>query len=130
VADCRPTLVFGDPDALERAVGNLVDNAVKWSPPGGTVHVSAACGTVAVIDEGPGVPLEDLPYIFDRFYRSAGARALPGSGLGLAIVRRIVSAHDGTADAIPLPRGMMFRVAFPETAAELAEAGQPAALSG
>jgi two-component system sensor histidine kinase MprB len=113
--DLRPTLVRGDPDALERAIGNLVDNALKWSPPGGRVRISAAGGTVEVSDEGPGIPDDDLPYIFDRFYRSAKARALPGSGLGLAIVRRIADLHLGTVEAIPLPRGTKFRISLPET---------------
>jgi two-component system sensor histidine kinase MprB len=113
--DCRPTLVRGDPDALERAIGNLVDNALKWSPPDGRVRISAAGGTVEVSDEGPGIPADDLPYIFDRFYRSAKARALPGSGLGLAIVRRIADAHDGTVEAIPLQHGAKFRISLPET---------------
>jgi two-component system sensor histidine kinase MprB len=93
--DCRPTLVRGDPDALERAIGNLVDNALKWSPPEGRIRISTAHGTVEVSDDGPGIPADDLPYIFDRFYRSAQARALPGSGLGLAIVRRIAGLHGG-----------------------------------
>jgi signal transduction histidine kinase len=112
--DCRPTLVRGDPDALERAIGNLVDNALKWSPPDGRIRISAAGGTVEVSDEGPGIPADDLPYIFDRFYRSAKARALPGSGLGLAIVRRIADAHDGTVEAIPLQHGAKFRISLPE----------------
>ena len=111
----RPTLVSGDPDALERAIGNLVDNAVKWSPPGGRIRISAAGGVVEVSDDGPGIPAGDLPYIFDRFYRSATARALPGSGLGLAIVRRIAGLHDGTVEAIPLPQGVKFRLSMPET---------------
>jgi signal transduction histidine kinase len=123
-ADCRPTLVFGDPDALERTVGNLVDNALKWSPPGGTIRVSAAGGTVEASDEGPSVPAADLPYIFDRFYRSAGARALPGSGLGLAIVRRIADAHGGTVEAVPQPRGVLFRFSVPETGPDPAEEEQ------
>jgi signal transduction histidine kinase len=114
--DCRPTLVRGDPDALERAIGNLVDNALKWSPPGGTVRISAAGGTVEVSDEGPGIPPDDLPYIFDRFYRSAAARALPGSGLGLAIVLRIARMHDGTVEAIPLRQGVKFRLRVPHLA--------------
>jgi signal transduction histidine kinase len=112
--DCRPTLVRGDPDALERAIGNLVDNALKWSPPDGRIRISAADGTVEVSDDGPGIPADDLPYIFDRFYRSARARALPGSGLGLAIVRRIADMHDGTVEAIPLQQGVKFRISVPE----------------
>ena len=124
--DCRPTLVRGDSDALERAVGNLVDNAVKWSPPGACVGISAADGTVEVRDEGPGIPAEDLPFIFDRFYRSATARSLPGSGLGLAIVRRIADMHGGTVEAIPLPRGVAFRLSVPEAAVDPPAAEQPA----
>ncbi len=116
--DCRPTLVRGDPDALERAIGNLVDNALKWSPPDGRVRISAASRTVEVSDDGPGIPADDLPYIFDRFYRSATARALPGSGLGLAIVRRIADMHGGTVEAIPQQQGVTFRLTVPATAAD------------
>jgi signal transduction histidine kinase len=112
--DCRPTLVRGDPDALERAIGNLVDNALKWSLPDGRIRISAAAGAVEVSDDGPGIPADDLPHIFDRFYRSAKARSLPGSGLGLAIVRRIADMHNGTVAAIPLPRGVTFRFSLPE----------------
>jgi signal transduction histidine kinase len=112
--DCRPTLVRGDPDALERAIGNLVDNALKWSPPDGRIRISAGGGTVEVSDDGPGIPSADLPYVFDRFYRSAQARALPGSGLGLAIVRRIADIHGGTVEAIPLERGVQLRISVPE----------------
>jgi signal transduction histidine kinase len=118
VLACQPTLVRGDPDALERAVGNLVDNALKWSPPDGHVRISAAAGTVEVTDEGPGIPADDLPHIFDRFYRSAAARSLPGSGLGLAIVRQIADAHDGSVEAVPLPQGVTFRFRMPETATD------------
>ena len=116
--DCRPTLVRGDPDALERAIGNLVDNALKWSPSGGRIRISAAGGTVEVSDDGPGIPEDEMPYIFDRFYRSAKARALPGSGLGLAIVRRIADMHDGTVEAIPLRQGVKFRLSVPEIAVD------------
>jgi signal transduction histidine kinase len=115
--DVQPTLVRGDPDALERAVGNLVDNALKWSPPGGRIRISAAGGTVEVSDDGPGIPAADLPYIFDRFYRSATARALPGSGLGLAIVRKIADLHGGTVEATPLQHGVKFRISVPEIVA-------------
>jgi signal transduction histidine kinase len=127
--DWRPTLVRGDPDALERAVGNLVDNAVKWSPPDGRIGISAADGTVEVSDEGPGIPAADLPFIFDRFYRSATARALPGSGLGLAIVRRIADMHGGTVEAIPLPHGVKFRFSVPEIVIDAPAAEQPAVSS-
>ena len=125
--DCRPTLVRGDPDALERAVGNLVDNALKWSPPGGRIRISAAAGTVEVSDDGPGIPADDLPYVFDRFYRSATARALPGSGLGLAIVRRIADMHNGTVEAIPLQQGVKLRISVPEVTADQPATGQATA---
>jgi signal transduction histidine kinase len=121
--DCRPSLVRGDPDALERAIGNLVDNALKWAPPDGRIRISAAAGTVEVSDDGPGIPAEDLPHIFDRFYRSATARALPGSGLGLAIVRRIADMHDGTVEAIPLQQGVKFRISLPEITIDLPTVG-------
>jgi signal transduction histidine kinase len=127
--DCRPTLVRGDPDALERAIGNLVDNALKWSPPDGCIRISAAGGTVEVSDDGPGIPADDLPYIFDRFYRSAKARALPGSGLGLAIVRRIADIHDGTVEAIPLQQGVKFRIRVPEIVVDPPPAKQTTARS-
>jgi two-component system sensor histidine kinase MprB len=123
--DCRPTLVRGDPDALERAIGNLVDNALKWSPPDGRIRISAADGTVEVSDDGPGIPADDLPFIFDRFYRSAKARALPGSGLGLAIVRRIADMHGGTVEAILPEHGVKFRLSVPEIVADPPPAERP-----
>jgi two-component system sensor histidine kinase MprB len=112
LAEC---LVHGDPDALERAAANLVDNAVKWSPPGGRVTVRVdAQGTLCVSDEGPGIPAADLPYVFDRFYRSPKARSLTGSGLGLAIVRRIAETHAGTVTALtPTTGGTSLRLALP-----------------
>jgi two-component system sensor histidine kinase MprB len=105
--------VQADPDAVERAIGNLVDNAIKWSPPGGQVRVVVAAGEVAVSDEGPGIPAADLPFVFDRFYRSPTARALPGSGLGLAIVRQIAETHGGRITAEPLPHGLCMRLSLP-----------------
>jgi two-component system, OmpR family, sensor histidine kinase MprB len=81
---------------LERAVDNVLDNAVKWSPPGGTVDVRLADGVLTVRDHGPGIAEADLPHVFDRFYRAAAARALPGSGLGLAIVKQTVDDHGGS----------------------------------
>ena len=95
--DATPTLVEGSHALLERAAGNLVDNACKWSPAGGTIDVSVAGGVFRVRDHGPGIAAEDAPHVFDRFYRADAARSKPGSGQGLAIVRQIVEAHGGTA---------------------------------
>ena len=89
------TTVHGVPTTLERAVANLLDNAAKWSPPGAEVEVSVGDGRVAVRDHGPGIADEDLPYVFDRFYRARSARGMPGSGLGLAIVKQVADAHGG-----------------------------------
>jgi two-component system sensor histidine kinase MprB len=114
--DTQPTLVRGDPDALERAVANLVDNAVKWSPAQGRIRITVAGGVVEVTDAGPGIPERDLPFVFDRFYRSPAARALPGSGLGLAIVRQVAEAHGGTAQALPARDGARLRLTLPVTA--------------
>ena len=94
-ADLVETTVRGVPAPIERAIGNLLDNAAKWSPPGGEVHLVVHDGEVVVRDHGPGIPDEDLPYVFDRFYRARSARGLPGSGLGLAIVRQVAEAHGG-----------------------------------
>jgi two-component system sensor histidine kinase MprB len=97
--DLEETVVRGRPERLERAVANLLDNAAKWSPPGGTVEIAVRHGEVVVTDHGPGIAEEDLPYIFDRFYRASSARGLPGSGLGLAIVRQVAEAHGGIVAA-------------------------------
>ncbi|MFL5921456.1 MAG: ATP-binding protein, partial [Gaiellaceae bacterium] len=97
--DLRESLVYGPPSTIERAVANLLDNAAKWSPPGGPVEVVVRDGEVAVRDHGPGIAEEDLPYVFDRFYRSRDARGLPGSGLGLAIVKQVAESHGGSVIA-------------------------------
>jgi two-component system, OmpR family, sensor histidine kinase MprB len=99
----EPTRLAGRQRSLERAVGNVLDNAVKWSPPGGVVEVSLADGELLVRDHGPGIEPGDLPRVFDRFYRASSARHLPGSGLGLAIVREAVEAHGGTASLDSAP---------------------------
>jgi two-component system sensor histidine kinase MprB len=93
--ELKESLVHGVPRTIERAVANLLDNAAKWSPPGGEVEVAVRDGEVTVRDHGPGIEDEDLPYVFDRFYRARSARGLPGSGLGLAIVRQVAEAHGG-----------------------------------
>jgi two-component system, OmpR family, sensor histidine kinase MprB len=95
----EPTTVVGIRSRLARAIGNLLDNAAKWTPPGGEVEVRAADGEVVVRDHGPGIGEDDLPRVFDRFYRSASARGLPGSGLGLAIVRQVAEQHGGEVTA-------------------------------
>ncbi len=105
-----PWNLLGDANALERAVLNLLDNAAKWSPPGATVDVRLVAtdhGTaeVHVADVGPGIAEADLPYVFERFYRSPDARTLPGSGLGLAIVAQVASRHGGNVRASRRPEG-------------------------
>jgi two-component system sensor histidine kinase MprB len=109
-----PTLVpwalVGDSTALERAVLNLLDNAAKWSPPGGSVRVQMRpldewSILLEVADAGPGIADEDLPRVFDRFYRAATSRTMPGSGLGLAIVRQVAVRHGGAVWAGRAPEG-------------------------
>ncbi|MDC0770200.1 sensor histidine kinase [Streptomyces sp. HD] len=94
-ADLQSWYVRAEPTALERAVVNVLDNAVKFSPEGGTIEVRLADGVLTVRDHGPGIPAEELPHVFDRFWRSPSARALPGSGLGLSIVVRTVEQAGG-----------------------------------
>jgi two-component system sensor histidine kinase MprB len=113
-ASVEPTVVRGVPSRLERAVGNLLDNAAKWSPPGEEVEISLRSGELSVSDHGPGVDQADLPFIFDRFYRSPTARSLPGSGLGLAIVRQVAESHGGTVSAEAASGGgALFRLRLP-----------------
>jgi len=93
--ELNPFYVIGESDTLERAVTNLLDNAVKWSPPGGTIRVHLEGDRLRVADQGPGIADEDLPYVFDRFYRSDTSRNTPGTGLGLSIVAQAVNMHGG-----------------------------------
>jgi two-component system sensor histidine kinase MprB len=116
VTSLTPTVVRVDPVLVERAVSNLLDNAVKYSPPGTPVEVTVRDGEVVVADHGPGVSAEDAPRIFDRFYRAATARSKPGAGLGLAIVREAAEAHGGTASVESSPRGARFRLTLPAAA--------------
>jgi two-component system sensor histidine kinase MprB len=95
----EPTVVDGYRDRMERAVWNLLENAGKWSNDGGSVEVLLSGGELRVRDFGPGFAEEDRPLVFERFYRSATARAMPGAGLGLAIVREVAEAHGGTVTA-------------------------------
>jgi two-component system, OmpR family, sensor histidine kinase MprB len=98
-ADLEESPIRGVPATIERAVSNLLDNAAKWSPPGGEIEVTVGDGELTVRDHGPGIDDADLPFVFDRFYRAPAARGMPGSGLGLAIVRQVAEAHGGTVVA-------------------------------
>jgi two-component system sensor histidine kinase MprB len=123
--DLAPSLVRAPEGYLDRIVSNVVDNAVKWSPPGAKLEVSVREGVLSVRDHGPGIPDEDLPHVFDRFFRSASARGLSGSGLGLAIVKQLVEAAGGTVSAANAPGGgALLRVSLPRVEArEPARAG-------
>jgi two-component system sensor histidine kinase MprB len=104
-----PWQMFGDGGGLSRAVLNLLDNAAKWSPPGGRVglrlvQVDPTHAELVVSDQGPGIPVQERRLVFERFFRSTSARALPGSGLGLAIVKQVVLKHGGALrveDTVP-----------------------------
>jgi two-component system sensor histidine kinase MprB len=140
--ELEPTLVGGVPARLQRAVANLIDNAVKYSPPGQPVEVRLAGGELSVRDHGPGIAAADLPYVFDRFYRGAEARGRPGSGLGLAIVRQVASQHAGSVTAEQAAGGgtlMRLRLPGAEALADIdgeshgharvaQEAGEPASV--
>jgi two-component system, OmpR family, sensor histidine kinase MprB len=112
--DAEPSIVSGSRARLARAVGNLLDNAVKWSPPDRQIEVSVRGGEVTVRDHGPGIDEDDLPHVFDRFYRARTARGLPGSGLGLAIVKQVAESHGGSVVAELAPGGgAQLRLALP-----------------
>jgi two-component system, OmpR family, sensor histidine kinase MprB len=127
-ADLRPCLAEIDPAAVDRAITNLIDNAIKWSPPDAGVHVRVRDGQVSVTDHGPGIADSDLPRIFERFYRAPTARAMPGAGLGLAIVGGVAEANNATLGVQTSPAGSTFTLSFappaPLTAAS-APGGRP-----
>ncbi|GGZ09379.1 sensor histidine kinase [Streptomyces nitrosporeus] len=103
--ELAPWYVRAEPAALERALVNILDNAVKFSPRGGTIEVTLHRGQLTVRDHGPGIPAEDLPHVFERFWRSPSARQLPGSGLGLSIVARTVQQAGGEITLRPAEEG-------------------------
>ncbi|MCU1372882.1 MAG: two-component system sensor kinase, partial [Actinomycetia bacterium] len=105
VVSDEPAVVEGRRAMLDRAISNLVDNALKFSPGGEPVELRVTGRTVAVLDHGPGVATEDRERVFDRFYRADATRTMPGSGLGLAIVRQVAEVHGGTAALAPSPGG-------------------------
>jgi two-component system phosphate regulon sensor histidine kinase PhoR len=132
--DARAPTVYADPTALRQVMTNLVDNAVRYTPAGGTVTVfttlaDGAAGTwVGVRDSGIGIAPEHLPRIFERFYRvdPGRSRDAGGTGLGLAIVRHLVEAHAGRVEAESVPgRGTMVRAFFPAGPRPAADAGEP-----
>ncbi|MEU3225391.1 HAMP domain-containing sensor histidine kinase [Streptomyces sp. NPDC006976] len=104
-AELAPWYVRAEPAALERAIVNVLDNAVKFSPPGSTIDVELHRGRLTVRDHGPGIPADELPHVFERFWRSPSARQLPGSGLGLSIVARTVQQSGGDIALSPAPGG-------------------------
>jgi two-component system sensor histidine kinase MprB len=101
----EPVIVAGVPDRLGRAINNLLDNAARHSPPEGVVEITVDDNGVRVRDHGSGVQEEDLPYVFDRFYRGASSRGRQGSGLGLAIVRQVAEQHKGSVAVENAPDG-------------------------
>jgi two-component system, OmpR family, sensor histidine kinase MprB len=112
------TWVSGSPGRIERAVDNLLDNALKWSPDGGVVEVACSHGVLIVRDHGPGVNENDVAHIFDRFYRAPSARGRPGSGLGLAIVAQVAKEEGGNVNVYRAQGGgAVFRFELPEVAA-------------
>ena len=128
VSNLEPTLVRGEADRIARAVANLLDNAVKWSPPGASIEVELRDGLLTVRDHGPGFEEADLPFIFDRFHRARDARAKPGSGLGLAIVRHAADAHGGFVQAINADGGgALMRISFGPAQKQAATPGSPEA---
>jgi two-component system sensor histidine kinase MprB len=111
--DLEPCTIEGVPDRLGRAVNNVLDNAARYSPPDGVVEVALHDGTLSVRDHGPGVPADELPLLFDRFFRGAGTRERHGSGLGLAIVRQVVESHGGAVEAANAEGGgLLVRLTF------------------
>jgi two-component system sensor histidine kinase MprB len=114
----EPVSVHGDPDRIARAVGNLLDNAGKWSPPSGVVEVRTdADGTVTVRDHGPGIAPENVAHVFQRFWRAPEAKRFPGSGLGLAIVQQVAETHGGDVHVeLPPDGGTLLRLHLPSVA--------------
>ena len=118
-ASLDPVIVDGVPERLGRAVNNLLDNAARHSPPGGLVEIVVDSDGVRVRDHGDGVDPEDLPHVFDRFYRGASARGQQGSGLGLSIVRQVAEHHGGSVSvANAADGGAIFAIHLPTVPAD------------
>jgi two-component system, OmpR family, sensor histidine kinase MprB len=120
-------VVEGSAERLRVAFKNLLDNAAKFGPPEGPVQVRLTGGELTVRDHGPGIADDDLPFVFDRFYRALSSRAAPGSGLGLAVVREIAVGHGGTVAAEPAPHGgTVMRLTLPTHPAHSTHPALPA----
>ena len=116
----QPCTVEGVPDRLGRAINNVLDNAAHFSPADGVVEVQMHDGTLTIRDHGPGVAPDELPLLFDRFFRGAAARERHGSGLGLAIVRQVVESHGGAVDAANAQGGgLVVRLTLPAVEAPI-----------
>ena len=122
----EPVIVEGIPDRLGRAINNLLDNAARHSPPGGTVEIGVDREGVHVRDHGPGIAAQDLPFVFDRFFRGANSRGRQGTGLGLAIVRQVIEQHGGSVHATNAPDGgASFTLRLPTLTQELVQEAAP-----
>ncbi|MCM3926125.1 HAMP domain-containing histidine kinase, partial [Frankia sp. AiPs1] len=129
--DAAGSSVDGRANMLERAVTNLLDNAVKFSPPASVVRVRTRAGEVTVADDGPGIDPQERAQVFDRFYRATSARGLPGSGLGLAIVADAVQTHGGTVTAEGSPSGgALLRMRLPLATPDPSDPGDGLILAG
>ena len=106
--------IMAAPALIERAVSNMIDNALKWNPPNSSIQVEVENGSIRVSDKGPGIPVEEHEQIFERFYRTEEARSLPGSGLGLSIVRHVAESFGGQAQIIDRDEpGTTIELSFP-----------------
>ena len=121
--DAEQSTVVGTAPRVRRAVLNLVDNAAKWSPPGGTVEVTVRGTTVTVRDHGPGIPPDDLDRVFDRFLTVGHGTRSPGIGARLAIVRQVAEDHGGTVEAADTGRGALFTLRLPDPGCRTAGSG-------
>lgn len=131
-AELEPTIVEGDPARLRQIVGNLLANALKFTPRGGRVSIrlarEAGQAVLEVSDSGPGIPEDELDRVFERFFRGRVARA-GGSGIGLTVVRELVSAHGGDVRvANAIGGGAVFTVVLPLATSERAATQGKAAM--
>ncbi|CAG0932367.1 two-component system, OmpR family, sensor histidine kinase BaeS [Thermoflexales bacterium] len=114
----EPIKIQGDAGQLHRAIGNLIDNAIKFTPEGGAITIGlrqdAGTSELCIQDTGIGIPEEDLPHLFSRFHRGRNVAGYPGNGLGLAIVKAIIEAHGGRVSAANTSPGARFCITLPE----------------